>query len=484
MAKRVHRHVHCIVPNPELSAVLLLPTQNGWMLPVNEYRLRSRVTDERMVCDDVLRALSLHQPPIPILSFLYRAYITNYRKTETELKSDEVWVMETRHPIKFPGDVRWVSKKELEDNNIELCSELNCTREVLIKYFEYQLQSKLPDRRPPWRKHGWFAWVLGWVKGVLCDHFNDAKVSSVLPIWNKAMAQILKFETLSHGAFYLKATHPGVEEPQITKVLSNLFPRRIPQVLASESNRNVMLMGDFTATHRELCAVQPDMFVTVFQSYGKMQLEAMELLKHSEVSAAIPKSMMWPPSALADRIGDVLEHSEVQAQLSKAELEEFQEKLPMWVSTCTSLENAGVPCTIVHRDLYVRNFAKPLLEGGECLFFDWTLGCVTHPFIGLHQLRDKVGKKSLTEADVDLYLAMWRDYEPDMSKLRRMEAMAAMVRHILGAVGVLELSKFCEVTEQRRYMTIERINWQGCFLNAARSLRALATLKEPIYANE
>ena len=95
-----------------------------------------------------------------------------------------------------------------------------------------------------------------------------------------------------------------------------------------------------------------------------------------------------------------------------------------------------------------------------------------------------MGKKGLTEADVDLHLAMWRDYEPDMSKLRRMEAMAAMVRHILGAVGVLELSRYCEMTEQGRYMTIERINKQGCFLNAVRSLRALASLKDPLLVSK
>ena len=267
-------------------------------------------------------------------------------------------------------------------------------------------------------------------------------------------------------------------------MLSNLLPGRLPQVLARDSNRNAMLMMDFTATHRELCAVQPNIFVKVFRSYGKLQLKAVELLKHSEVFAAMPNSMVWPPSALANRLGDVLECPQVQAQLSKTELEDFREKLLSWVSTCTLLENAGVPCTRVHRDLYLRNFAEPLSEGGGFLFFDWTLGCITHPFIGLHHLRDKVRKKGVTEEDVDSYLSMWRDYEPDLSKLRSMEAMVAMVRHILGAVGVLELSKFCEVAVQGRYMTIERINRQGCFLNAGRSLRAMASLKEPIRVNE
>lgn len=208
MAKSVHRHVHCIVPNPDLSAVLLLPSEKGWMLPVNEYRLRSRVTDERMDCDDILQALSLRQSPIPILSFVHRAYINNYRKTELELKSDEVWVMETRYPINFPEDVRWVSKKDLEDSHVELCSDFHPTREVLLEYFEYQSQSKLPDRRPPWRKHGWFAWVLEWVERVLREYYKDVEVSSVVTIWNKPMAQILKFEILSHGTSFSKQHIP------------------------------------------------------------------------------------------------------------------------------------------------------------------------------------------------------------------------------------------------------------------------------------
>ena len=95
-------------------------------------------------------------------------------------------------------------------------------------------------------------------------------------------------------------------------------------------------------------------------------------------------------------------------QLDAAEIERLRALGPQPKAICAELASYAIPYTLVHGDLHLGNVACP---AGRYLFFDWTDGCVAHPFFDTISIW-RVEDPSLQARLRDSYLGVWADYEP------------------------------------------------------------------------
>lgn len=192
-----------------------------------------------------------------------------------------------------------------------------------------------------------------------------------------------------------------------------------------------------------------------------------------------PEKRMLTPRKIAAQLDEVLRGSLLEGHATSEELAEWNAQVPIWTEMCERLEDAGIPCSIAHRDLRKVNFARSKEEGGARIFFDWGQGCVTHPFVHLCQLRNV---KGVTENHVESYLELWKGFVPDMEKLKKIETLAFWVND---GLRVVEYCRRACITEPNVQMQLVRSRFyaQDVFLQSACfCLRKLADAV-PIYVN-
>jgi aminoglycoside phosphotransferase (APT) family kinase protein len=114
---------------------------------------------------------------------------------------------------------------------------------------------------------------------------------------------------------------------------------------------------------------------------------------------------------LANEIRTLLYEPSVLARLLPEEVDKLQALVPRFEQMCERLAGYGVPQTLLHGDFHGGNL---LARDGHILIFDWTDGCIAHPFLDLitaltnshHLLADQE-----RAAARDTYLAAWTSYE-------------------------------------------------------------------------
>ncbi len=123
---------------------------------------------------------------------------------------------------------------------------------------------------------------------------------------------------------------------------------------------------------------------------------------------------------LKSQIEPLIHDEDILSELSSTEIERLNMLLPTLKNLCTQLTNYKIPQTLVHGDLHLNNIA---LHEGNYIFFDWTDGCIAHPFFDLFLLSRENNQKSLRmwlenllirqsrEHEWDQYLSQWSHYE-------------------------------------------------------------------------
>src|SRR5690606_14942380 len=82
------------------------------------------------------------------------------------------------------------------------------------------------------------------------------------------------------------------------------------------------------------------------------------------------------------------------------------------------LWHAGVPDTLAHGDLHLDNVAW---DGETLCLFDWTDGCVSHPFLDIAHLTRFMGVRDDAAAIEAAYAARWRAAFPEADTDRALE---------------------------------------------------------------
>lgn len=201
----------------------------------------------------------------------------------------------------------------------------------------------------PWCSRGWRDRFDAWVDGelALLDS-GRAGPSAVAREW--PLSLVAKVPTQS-GDVYAKAVCAHfAAEPRITRWLSDRFPGRVPQVLATASDDlgDRMLMAAFTSAEPTPTA---------------------DLLRRTvTVLAAVQRDCL---PLVGELIG-------VGAEDRRLAL------LPAALDAC------GLPATLVHGDMHLGNVAIDTATPGGAvpLLYDWADACVSHPLLDVAQLAE------------------------------------------------------------------------------------------------
>ena len=365
---------------------------------------------------------------------------------EAEAILRRVCVIETQGTVYFPNDAVWLSKRNMKgalaDKVDKRFDEMKFVTEKFLT-----LNARPTEKfRVSWRKPGCFGVMSKWVEEALSSR-GYGSVVRVVQIWNRSHTCVVRFYT-SRGAFFLKMSHPATEEAFLTQWITSVCPEQMPILVAISEEQNAFLTKSFQDSHIETSpdGEEAEDVTAAYMQLGRMQIKVIEHLKNFDDVAAsgVPKSKLFMPKYLASQIDKVLEDKELQQFLEEGELHLFRSCTSTWMRMCDHLESLGIPCSIVHRDLRTENHARPKRKG-ECILFDWCHGCITHPFIHLKQMREVPG---VTDAHVELYLSMWKEFQPSMQLLKEADGIANMVQPLLDAVDFMRCAKISEASEQ------------------------------------
>ena len=380
--------IDVIIPHPSAPRVLLLFKGGYWSLP--------RVpigdiwaVDLGQICHALLRTLGIATTVLRLAS---------RRGDDAQRQVCMIYVLENHAPSwQPPAHGRWASRAEL--------SELAQPEQgaVLDTYLAEVERGLIPELRASWCRAGWFDAATAWIAAQLATR-GTPLVVAVDQVTNWSLSCILRGYTAA-GAVYFKATATlplFVNEPVIMAALARRYPDHIPMPLSLDPQRRWMLLPDVgqplgydspLAVHQEL-----------LRSLGAIQRDSAaavdELLELGCHDRRLERLLAQTATLAAD--------AAALSGLTDVERAQFRAALPRLQAMCAALAAYGIPPTLVHGDLHLKNVA---VSARRTQFFDWSDACVSHPFFDLISVFDEEDRTRQVQLR-DAYLGVWSDCAP------------------------------------------------------------------------
>ncbi|MHB2021093.1 MAG: phosphotransferase [Candidatus Xenobia bacterium] len=256
-------------------------------------------------------------------------------------------------------------------------------REVLDAWFADVATRTEGADRSPWSQRGWYRDAAAW----LCETAGLAGPVEQYRMWPGTCL-------LRAGHVYLKAVAtPFSAEPLLTPLLEAEHPGQVPHLLAHHTGRGWFLLEDFGV----IAPVQEAEWGAWLESYARLQLrwipDTETLLRLGCQDHRTPRLLGALDRMLADRHVLCAPGGLSREELAALQLHSIRLK--------RDFSRLGVPETLVHGDLHVRNVAW---RNGRLFLYDWSEAAITHPFFSFHQLC-----AVLPEGVREAYLAPWRE---------------------------------------------------------------------------
>jgi hypothetical protein len=295
--------------------------------------------------------------------------------------------------------------------------------EAVERWLSEQRGATLPAERPPWARPGWLAEATRWMQErVVALGIRATGPAEVVEQW--PLSSVLKLET-DDGRVYLKGVFSIFrQEPELTAALAKRHPTLVPEVLAVDGHRGLLLMRELRGT-----------------PVGELDLERWN--EALGVAATIQRD--WAcreeePFALGahDRTLAALE-SEIGAVFDAAGLPRTH--VPELESRCTELARGPMPQTLVHGDLHPGNVMVDGVESPR--IFDWSDACVSHPLFDLVTFLPWCKDAAAREAMLDTYLDTWSEYG-SREELRATYYLAEPIAYVHHAISYRRITAALE----------------------------------------
>ncbi len=386
-------HLFLIIPHAQ--NLLLLPSTEGWRLPSVRAEGNLWFSDTLQVSEKLRQELGLDFA----FTLLRNA---SHREDDVARLGQDFLVLEVHSPLLSPPlGGSWISSQEI----LELALALPEERSLLLTYFSELTEQAIPAQRAPWARVGWFQVARAWMEAELV-RLGYEQSGAVEQVRNWCLSCVLRVPTQS-GMIYYKAAADlplFVNEPLFVAKIATLFPGSIPMPLSLDVEREWMLMADFGKSLRDQGKGEHD-FAPVLSAYGRLQCQSAAHVEELIASSGHDRRLL----ILASQIDLLLTHPLSQSVLELAEWESVQQLAPQLKALCVKLGEYNLPNTLLHGDLHMGNVAG---RDGAYLFFDWTDGCVGHPFIDMLHVYFYEDSEAEQVRLRDAYLAQWEAYEP------------------------------------------------------------------------
>jgi hypothetical protein len=386
-----HSDVFGILPEPDAARVWLVPVEGGWALPYAE-------VDEFVYLNNVGRLSELMSRQLQIDVVTYRA--TSFHYDEAARTCSGVYVLDYRAAPQSPpsGAGRWVDRQSLTTLNI-LPGE---HRAVLEAYLAEVESGHVPPQRPPWARRGWFHQAESWIQSQVAA-LGYVSLGPVEQVRCWSISCVLRLPTDKHMIYFKTAADLPlfVDEPTLLEGLSAWYPDHIPRPLVVDQARQWMLLTDWGQPLG--WEVSPENLAAIYRTMAQIQVASAGRVEDLLRMGCADRRL----HLLATQIDPLLEDGLIRAMLDDAEQARLHRLAPRLKAMCAELASYNLPHALVHGDLHPGNAA---LHNGKVLIFDWTDGCVSHPFFDLMHLLQQ--PPELREQLRDSYLEAWLSFEP------------------------------------------------------------------------
>jgi hypothetical protein len=331
---------------------------------------------------------------------LYVAHVEDGRKeagrvgaTYVLQNRDEAWLP--------PGDFRWMSGTELAALELSVPGQ-----RAIIEAWLDERERRIEPQRGTWNVAGWYDEASGWIQAQLEAHGIEM-LAPPEQFKHWIITSALRVPT-SRGDYYFKAVPPVfAQEPAITTALAARYPDYVPAPLATRMRpgEGWMLTPDFKGEVLEEISV--GQLSQALRTLAAMQIDSIPRVE-ALLAAGCPDRRL---ERLAQDIKTLLYEPSVLTRLLPEEVDRLQALVPRFEQMCERLAGYGVPQTLLHGDFHGGNL---LARDGHILIFDWTDGCIAHPFLDLITALTNC-HPPLTDQERtavrDTYLAAWTSYE-------------------------------------------------------------------------
>jgi hypothetical protein len=249
---------------------------------------------------------------------------------------------------------------------------------------------------PPWMHERWADDAGAWATRELA-RVGRRVVGPIESVHARIWSTVLRIPS-DAGDVFLKACGPaGAHEPALLRFLAELWPERVPGVLAVDISRGWVLMADAgRARLRETITRDRDLahWRTILPLYAKMQIELAGRVD-GLASLGVPDDRV---ETLADKLTALLEQSEFlhfdqPGGLRSADHARLRASLPRVRAACEKLVACGIPQTLSHGDLHDGNvFVIASSSSPRYVIFDWGDSSITHPFFTLRTTAASIGR--------------------------------------------------------------------------------------------
>jgi len=235
----------------------------------------------------------------------------------------------------------------------------------------------------------------------------------------------------NEGKIFFKATAgETIYEIALTKLLAELQPDYMPELIAVEPSRGWMLMRDggeqLRASIRPTQDVKP--WEPVITRYAELQISLADHISEF-LALGIPdhRPVMLPALFTQLLADEEILMIDQEKGLTTKEFDQLRSLQARFQKTCDAISTLEIPDSLNHGDFHDGNI---LIKNGRITFFDWGDASVTHPFVSLRtffvsiEITLKLDEYAFTpemELLLDLYLKPWEKFAPKEDLLKAYE---------------------------------------------------------------
>lgn len=280
-----------------------------------------------------------------------------------------------------------------------------------------------PPQRPDWFRPGWFDRVEDWVDAALAGSGRRRR-GPLRPVKMWSLSAVARVVT-DAGDLWVKAPCEHFRaEARVHPTVARLFPDLVPTLVAVEETEGWLLMEPLSGAEDHDRADGAGLEVAV--RWAEAQIGA---VAHVDELLAGGCARRGVTETLAG-LRRVLAGSSELALLGDDELAAIHDCADDLEALVRELWGAGIPETLAHGDLHLGNVAW---DGRTLRVFDWTDGCVSHPFLDATHLARFTRSRPDGPALEETYAERWRAAYPD-ADVDRCLALAPLADLVFQAV--------------------------------------------------
>lgn len=293
--------------------------------------------------------------------------------------------------------------------------------------------ARTPAGRPDWYRPGWYEAIETWIDGALLPS-GRRRTGPIEPVKAWSVSAVARVPVEGDAVWVKQPCAHFHAEARIHRAVAALVPELVPQLIATEVDRGWLLMepmaGAEEAQHAAGAALR------VAERWADAQIAAIGQVP-ALLAAGLPHRGLEPT---VTGFRALLEHSTELALLDAVELAAIRGSADRAIELVRELWHAGVPDTLAHGDLHLDNVAW---DGETLRLFDWTDGCVSHPFLDIAHLTRFMGVRDEAAAFEAAYASRWREAFPEADTDRALE-LAPLADLVFQVVTFDEIAKATE----------------------------------------